>query len=113
MCSSGYCWRLPTEQQGKDSNYFCGGSSGEKNLKSWDGIYEYLYSHYELPNVKKIYGDSDELRKTIQEGTTAEFTELVEKLEGYFTWESAKERMEEANGDILSNWIGAKFTQPY
>lgn len=39
--------------------YFCGVSSGDENQKFWDGVYEYIDSHYDLSKVKKIYVNSD------------------------------------------------------
>lgn len=51
----------------------------------------------------------DELRETIRRKTKADFEELVEKLEGYLTGDTGKERMEEAKTYILSNWTAAKI----
>ena len=52
---------------------------------------------------------TDELRKTIRNGTKADFTELVEKLEGYLAGDTGMVRMEEAKAYILSNWMAAKL----
>ncbi len=43
----------------KNPYYFCGVNTGEKNLKFWDEIYEYMNRHYELDKVKKVYLNSD------------------------------------------------------
>lgn len=40
-------------------HYFCGVNVGEENIAFWDEIYEYIESHYDLSNVKKIYLNSD------------------------------------------------------
>ena len=48
---------------------------------------------------------TDELRKIIRNGTKADFTELVEKLEEYLTGDTGMVRMEEAKAYILSNWM--------
>ena len=52
---------------------------------------------------------TDELRKTIRNGTKADFTELVEKLEGYLAGDTGMVRIEEAKAYILSNWMAAKL----
>lgn len=52
---------------------------------------------------------ADELRKAIRSKTKAEFTELVEQLEGYLTGETGIQRMEEAKTYILSNWTAARI----
>ncbi|MEI3304535.1 MAG: ISLre2 family transposase [Lachnospiraceae bacterium] len=52
---------------------------------------------------------ADELRAAIRSKTKADFTELVEKLEGYLTGETGMERMEYAKDYILSNWSAAKI----
>ncbi len=39
--------------------YFCGVSRGEGNNAFWDEVYQYLYSHYDLEKVKKIYLNAD------------------------------------------------------
>lgn len=40
-------------------HYFCGVNTGERNVKFWNEIFEYMDSHYELDKVKKIYLNSD------------------------------------------------------
>lgn len=52
---------------------------------------------------------TDELRKTIRNGTKADFTELVEKLEGYLAGDTGMVRIEEAKAYILTNWMAAKL----
>lgn len=52
---------------------------------------------------------AEELRKAIRSKTKAEFTELVEQLEGYLTGEKGIQRMEEAKTYILSNWTAARI----
>ena len=52
---------------------------------------------------------ADELRTVIRSKTKADFSELVEKLEGYLPGETGLERMEEAKVYILSNWTAAKL----
>ena len=39
--------------------YFCGTSYGEENTDFWDEVYEYISSHYDLNQVKKIYLNAD------------------------------------------------------
>ena len=39
--------------------YFCRVCSGKDNDKFWDEVYEYLNSHYDLNQVKKIYVSGD------------------------------------------------------
>lgn len=52
---------------------------------------------------------TNQLRKTIQSGTKAQFVEQVKQLEGYFTGNGGRTRMEEAKRYILSNWTAAKI----
>ena len=52
---------------------------------------------------------ADELRTVIRSKTKADFSELVEKLEGYLPGKTGLERMEEAKAYILSNWTAARL----
>lgn len=52
---------------------------------------------------------TNQLRKTIQSGTKAQFVEQVKQLEGYLTRNGGRTRMEKAKRYILSNWTAAKI----
>lgn len=52
---------------------------------------------------------ADELRRAIRSKNKSDFSDLVDKLEGYLPGETGKKRMEEARAYILSNWMAAKI----